>query len=168
MVVYILNLSSRNRSTTERVYSHLPTAAPRLPAAQRRALPDNRLEADLVCSQAVQEAAVHLHLSLRILSTCQCTFLFLLLPPSSMDVYWQYVLMSSRQGFNTTGMLVLLCQNDKFSFSFLQNMYLRLAQVITSTASTLGFWYIQRWWKISTKKMVGPLPSPCGGMSCWC
>ncbi|KAL0950300.1 hypothetical protein HGRIS_010277 [Hohenbuehelia grisea] len=56
-------------------------------------------------------------------------------------------------GLNTTGTLVSICQNDKFSFSFLQNTYLGLAQAITSTASTLGFWYIQRYWKISTKKM---------------
>ena len=45
---------------------------------------------------------------------------------------------------NTTGSLVSICQNDKFQFSFLQNTYLGLAQAITSTASTLGFWYIQR------------------------
>ncbi|KAJ3923922.1 autophagy-related protein 22-like protein [Lentinula edodes] len=56
-------------------------------------------------------------------------------------------------GLNTTGTLVLICQNDKFSFSFLQNTYLGLAQAITSTASTFGFWYIQKYWKISTKKM---------------
>ncbi|KAJ3522913.1 hypothetical protein NMY22_g11679 [Coprinellus aureogranulatus] len=56
-------------------------------------------------------------------------------------------------GLNTTGTLVAICQNDKFSFSFLQNTYLGLAQAITSTASTLGFWYIQRYWKISTKRM---------------
>ncbi|KAH9018899.1 MFS general substrate transporter [Lactarius pseudohatsudake] len=46
-------------------------------------------------------------------------------------------------GLNTTGTLVAICQNDKFTFSFLQNTYLGLAQAITSTASTLGFWYIQ-------------------------
>ncbi|KAI0249986.1 MFS general substrate transporter [Lactifluus subvellereus] len=56
-------------------------------------------------------------------------------------------------GLNTTGTLVAICQNDKFTFSFLQNTYLGLAQAVTSTASTLGFWYIQRYWKISTKKM---------------
>ncbi|KAI0068503.1 MFS general substrate transporter [Artomyces pyxidatus] len=56
-------------------------------------------------------------------------------------------------GLNTTGTLVSICQNDKFSFSFLQNTYLGLAQAFTSTASTLGFWHIQRYWKISTKKM---------------
>ncbi|KAK2459947.1 hypothetical protein APHAL10511_008032 [Amanita phalloides] len=56
-------------------------------------------------------------------------------------------------GLNTTGTLVSICQNDKFSFSFLQNTYLGLAQALTSTASTLGFWYIQRYFKISTKRM---------------
>ncbi|KLO05189.1 MFS general substrate transporter [Schizopora paradoxa] len=56
-------------------------------------------------------------------------------------------------GLNTTGTLVSICQNDKFSFSFLQNTYLGLAQAITSTLSTLGFWYIQRYWKIPTKRM---------------
>ena len=58
------------------------------------------------------------------------------------------------QGLNTTGTLISICQNDRFSFSFLQNTYLGLAQAITSTISTLGFWYIQKYWKISTKKMV--------------
>ncbi|KAF4619178.1 hypothetical protein D9613_004862 [Agrocybe pediades] len=56
-------------------------------------------------------------------------------------------------GLNTTGTLVSICQNDKFSFSFLQNTYLGLAQAITSTMSTLGFSYFQRYFKISTKKM---------------
>ncbi|KAG1782927.1 autophagy-related protein 22-like protein [Suillus placidus] len=56
-------------------------------------------------------------------------------------------------GLNTTGTLIAICQNDKFSFSFLQNTYLGLSQAITSTISTLAFWYIQRYWKISTKKM---------------
>ncbi|KAF8321704.1 MFS general substrate transporter [Clavulina sp. PMI_390] len=54
---------------------------------------------------------------------------------------------------NTTGTLVSICQNNKFTFSFLQNTYLGLSQAITSIASTLGFWYIQRYWKIDTKKM---------------
>ncbi|KAL5527851.1 hypothetical protein ACEPAG_6652 [Sanghuangporus baumii] len=56
-------------------------------------------------------------------------------------------------GLNTTGTLVSICQNDKFQFSFLQNTYLGLSQAITSTISTLGFWYIQRYWKIRTKPM---------------
>jgi len=56
-------------------------------------------------------------------------------------------------GLNTTGTLISICQNDKFEFSFLYNTYLGLSQAVTSTASTLGFWYIQKYWKISTKKM---------------
>ncbi|KAK7696121.1 hypothetical protein QCA50_000764 [Cerrena zonata] len=56
-------------------------------------------------------------------------------------------------GLNTTGTLIRICQNDKFQFSFLYNTYLGLAQAITSTLSTLILWYIQRHWKISTKKM---------------
>ncbi|KAF8334337.1 autophagy-related protein 22-like protein [Cantharellus anzutake] len=56
-------------------------------------------------------------------------------------------------GLNTTGTLVTICQNEKFQFSFLQNTYLGLSQAITSIISTLGFWYVQRHWKIDTKKM---------------
>ncbi|KZS89109.1 MFS general substrate transporter [Sistotremastrum niveocremeum HHB9708] len=56
-------------------------------------------------------------------------------------------------GLNTTGTLVSIVQNDKFSFSFLQNTYLGLAQAATSILSTAGFWYIQRYWKIKTKTM---------------
>lgn len=62
-------------------------------------------------------------------------------------------LLIALQGLNTTGTLISICQNDKFQFSFLQNTYLGLAQAITSTISTLGFWYIQKYWKVSTKKM---------------
>ena len=62
------------------------------------------------------------------------------------------------QGVNTTGILVVICQNNKFKFSFLQNTYLGLAQAITSIASTLGSYYIHRYWKISTKKMVWSPP----------
>ncbi|EPS98776.1 hypothetical protein FOMPIDRAFT_1125798 [Fomitopsis schrenkii] len=56
-------------------------------------------------------------------------------------------------GLNTTGTLVSICQNDQFQFSFLKNTYLGLSQAFTSTFSTLAFWWIQRHWKISTKKM---------------
>ncbi|KDQ20529.1 hypothetical protein BOTBODRAFT_26547 [Botryobasidium botryosum FD-172 SS1] len=56
-------------------------------------------------------------------------------------------------GLNTTGTLIGIVQNDKFQFSFLKNTYLGIAQAGTSIASTLGFWYIQRYWRIKTKKM---------------
>ena len=58
------------------------------------------------------------------------------------------------QGLNTTSTLVAICQNDKFSFSFLQNTYLGLAQAVPSALSTLGFWYIQKYFRIRTKSMV--------------
>ncbi|KAH9921430.1 autophagy-related protein 22-like protein [Fomitopsis serialis] len=48
-------------------------------------------------------------------------------------------------GLNTTGTLISICQND--------HTYLSFAQAFTATASTIGFWWIQRYWKISTKKM---------------
>ncbi|KAH9833644.1 MFS general substrate transporter [Rhodofomes roseus] len=56
-------------------------------------------------------------------------------------------------GLNTTGTLISICQNDQFQFSFLKNTYLGLAQAFTSTASTIGFWWIQKYWKIPTKRM---------------
>jgi len=59
------------------------------------------------------------------------------------------------QGFNTSLTLVLICQNEKFDFSFLTLTYLGLLQGVTCTIGTFGFWYVQRYWKISTKKMVG-------------
>ncbi|KAH0840203.1 MFS general substrate transporter [Lanmaoa asiatica] len=74
-------------------------------------------------------------------------------PGPSLPKGESYFTIGWKQGLNTTGTLVAICQNDKFSFSFLQNTYLGLSQAITSTISTLGFWYIQRYWKISTKKM---------------
>jgi len=71
--------------------------------------------------------------------------------PHTFTYLFAYFLLAD--GLNTTGTLVSICQNERFAFSFLQNTYLGLAQAVTSTASTLGFWYIQRHWKISTKKM---------------
>lgn len=56
-------------------------------------------------------------------------------------------------GFNTSLTLVLICQNEKFGFSFLTLTYLGLLQGVTCTIGTFGFWYVQRYWKISTKKM---------------
>ncbi|OGM41032.1 autophagy-related protein Atg22B2 [Aspergillus bombycis] len=56
-------------------------------------------------------------------------------------------------GLNTTGTLVGIIQNNEVSFSFLQLTYLGIAQAVTSTISTFGFWYIQKYFKISTKRM---------------
>ena len=58
------------------------------------------------------------------------------------------------QGINTTTTLVLICQNDQFSFGFLKITYLFLAQAITSVISLFAFWFVQKRFNISTKKMV--------------
>lgn len=54
---------------------------------------------------------------------------------------------------STTGSLVSIIQNDFVSFSFLQLTYLGIAQACCSIASTLGFWYFQKYFKIRTKYM---------------
>ncbi|KAE8373153.1 hypothetical protein BDV26DRAFT_285341 [Aspergillus bertholletiae] len=56
-------------------------------------------------------------------------------------------------GLNTTGTLVNIIQNNEVSFSFLQLTYLGIVQAVTSTVSTFGFWYIQKYFQISTKRM---------------
>jgi cell division protein FtsL len=58
------------------------------------------------------------------------------------------------QGLGTTGTLVSICQNEQFTFSFLQNTYLYLVQVVTCAASIVATWYIQRHWEIDVKKIV--------------
>ncbi|KAH9947214.1 MFS general substrate transporter [Amylocystis lapponica] len=74
-------------------------------------------------------------------------------------------------GLNTTGTLINICQNDKFEFSFcttpiwasprpphprsgITGLSPSPVRHRSRTArSTLGFWYIQKYWKIPTKKM---------------
>ncbi|PYH77254.1 autophagy-related protein Atg22B2 [Aspergillus uvarum CBS 121591] len=56
-------------------------------------------------------------------------------------------------GLNTTGTLVSIIQNDFVAFSFIQVTYLGIVQATCSIASTFGFWYIQNYFKIRTKRM---------------
>lgn len=103
---------------------------------------------------AIQEIASHVHIPVCFLSPRRCA-------SHPLHLVWyesDSIILDLDQGLNTTGTLVSICQNDKIAFSFLQSTYLGLAQAICSTASTLGFWYIQRYWKISTKRMVQSLP----------
>jgi len=60
----------------------------------------------------------------------------------------------SYQGLNTTTTLVQICQNIRFTFSFLENTYLGLVQAGTSLVGLVMYWYIQRYWKIEPKKMA--------------
>lgn len=50
--------------------------------------------------------------------------------------------------------LVKICQNLEFTFSFKQNAYLDLVLGSVSTVGVIGYWYIQRYWKIDAKKMA--------------
>ncbi|KAI9830541.1 MAG: hypothetical protein M1819_005499 [Sarea resinae] len=56
-------------------------------------------------------------------------------------------------GLNTTGTLVSIIQNDQVAFSFLQITYLGITQAVCSIASTFGYWYIQKYFRIPTKPM---------------
>ncbi|GAD95565.1 hypothetical protein PVAR5_4210 [Paecilomyces variotii No. 5] len=56
-------------------------------------------------------------------------------------------------GLNTTGSLVTIIQNGVVEFNFLQITYLGIAQACCSIASTFGFWYIQKYFKLRTKPM---------------
>jgi hypothetical protein len=103
--------------------------------------------------EAIQATAAHIHILVFLLPPCRCASHHLRLVCYESDS----TILDLDQGLNTTGTLVSICQNDKFTFSFLQNTYLGLAQAICSTASTLGFWYIQRYWRIRTKRMVRSL-----------
>ena len=58
------------------------------------------------------------------------------------------------QGLGTSVTLVSICQNEQFTFSFLQNTYLYLVQVVACVVSVVGTWYIQRHWGIDVKKIV--------------
>lgn len=60
----------------------------------------------------------------------------------------------SHQGFNTTVTLVQICQNLRFSFSFKQNAYLGIVQGGASIIGIVLYWYVQRCWKLDSKKMA--------------
>ncbi|KAL4897150.1 autophagy-related protein Atg22B2 [Aspergillus ambiguus] len=71
--------------------------------------------------------------------------------PQTFLYFLAYFLLAD--GLNTTGSLVSIIQNDNVSFSFLNLTYLNIVQAACSIASTLGFWYIQNYFKIRTKRM---------------
>ncbi|KAJ6018922.1 hypothetical protein N7522_000989 [Penicillium canescens] len=71
--------------------------------------------------------------------------------PQTFLYFFAYFLLAD--GLNTTGTLVSIIQNDYVSFSFLQITYLGITQAVCSITSTLGFWYIQRYFKFKTKTM---------------
>ncbi|PSR81037.1 hypothetical protein PHLCEN_2v6568 [Hermanssonia centrifuga] len=125
---------------------HLPATASRPTPTQGRALYYGWMEAGQTISylnprHSRSDADTQIWYALKQYKKLPYTFIYL----------FAFFLLAD--GLNTTGTLVSICQNDKFQFSFLYNTYLGLSQAVTSTISTLGFWYIQKYWKISTKKM---------------
>jgi hypothetical protein len=50
--------------------------------------------------------------------------------------------------------LVQICQNIRFNFDFIDYAYLGLVQGGASVVGTVMYWYIQRYWKIDSKKMA--------------
>ncbi|KAL4978215.1 autophagy-related protein 22-like protein [Aspergillus desertorum] len=71
--------------------------------------------------------------------------------PQAFLYYIAYFLLAD--GLNTTGTLISIIQNDFIHFSFLQLTYLGISQAVCSIASTLGFWYFQRHFKVRTKRI---------------
>ena len=78
---------------------------------------------------------------LQSLTRCSFTFIYL----------FSFFLLAD--SLNTTGSVVGIVQNQHIQFSFLQSTYLGLSQAATSTLSCYAYWYIQRYWKIKTKRM---------------
>jgi len=73
--------------------------------------------------------------------------------PHTFLYLFSFFLLSAGVDSSTT--LVSICQNDQFHFSFLDVTYLGIVQGVASAIGTAGFLYIQRRWKISSKRMFG-------------
>lgn len=71
-------------------------------------------------------------------------------------------------GLNTNGTLVGIVQNQKIQFSFLQSTYLTLVSGACSVFSCYAFWYLQKYKKISTKKMFVATNIVTVSRSSWC
>lgn len=87
--------------------------------------------------------------------------------PQTFIYYIAYFLLAD--GLNTTGsrarcsfepklnvilgQLVTIIQNDLIEFSFLQLTYLGLCQAACSIVSSFSYWYFQRHYQVSTKRM---------------
>lgn len=79
-------------------------------------------------------------------------------PVSDATLPTKYQRKGTREGIGLThqynpGTLVSIIQNNAVSFSFLQITYLGITQSVCSIASTFGFWYFQKYFKIRTKSM---------------
>ena len=144
--------------------SHIPIASLGTPPTQEPELSCYRMEAgDGVFLRTQNVACLHrfqIWAAIKTRKQLPYTFVYLLsvfiLADASIPFFERVdsTECSDLQGFDTTVTLVAICQNDQVNFSFLRNTYFGLAQAFPSIFSLLGFWYIQSYWKISTKKMI--------------
>jgi MFS-type transporter involved in bile tolerance (Atg22 family) len=63
-------------------------------------------------------------------------------------------LVVNHKGLNTTMTLVQICQNIRFNFAFIDYAYLGLVRGGASVVGQVMYWYIQRYWKLDSKKMA--------------
>ena len=84
---------------------------------------------DLGCAPAIQTAPIHIHILDGCLLVSGREFLESL---HRVLVWISTNLGAVEQGWNTTLNLVLICQNNTFQFSLLQNTYLSLAHGVAS------------------------------------
>jgi hypothetical protein len=104
---------------------------------------------DLDILEALQEITEHVYVLVCLLPSRRCAVHFSLATMHRANIFE-----GSYQGFNTTVTLVQICQNLRFSFSFRQNAYLGLVQGGASTIGIVVYWYVQRGWKLDSKKMA--------------
>jgi hypothetical protein len=125
-------------------------------STKRCTLVVNRLDPDLQSSKGIQKITVSGSVLPRLsLSVLYCS-LFERLQLTRLRSY-TFVFLGAffllADGLNTTGSMVGIVQNAHFQFSFLQSTYLTLVSAFCSIFSCYAFWYLQRYKKISTKKM---------------
>jgi Vacuole effluxer Atg22 like len=99
--------------------------------------------------KAMQEITEHVYILVCLLPSRRCAVHF-----SLTAIHMANTFEGSYQGFSTTVTLVQICQNLRFSFSFEQNAYLGLVQGGASVIGIVAYWYVQRCWKLDSKKMV--------------
>jgi hypothetical protein len=165
MVVYVHHPLANNYCYLHLV-SYLPATTPWSSFAKRRNLPHNWMETgssvflqenkrdlstlllllDLGCLQAVQAITLHFHLPFRLLSPRRCMF--------EIPAFLHSLQQTSNRASTQPVHWFQFARTISFRSAFCKNTYLGLSQAITSTMSTLGFWYFQRYFKIGTKKMV--------------
>jgi len=107
-----------------------------------------RVETNLACNQAVQETPLYIYVSFCVSPPCRCGSL-----PNPLIIRWDWYCDHFR-AWTQQGLLSLSVKMINLNLASSRTRTLGLLQALTSTVDTLGFWYVQKYWKISTKKMA--------------